>query len=106
MPSACRNPCPRAIRRSGTREEDAPVFIYRCPGGGKLHQVNATYERAYVAPCLRCREVVHVTEELVTGARGAPATTSAGAAWASRKTRPGERIQPAAARVTRPDGSP
>jgi hypothetical protein len=44
------------------------MFSYRCPACGKQHQIDSPFEQPFDAPCLRCREVIHVTQELVYGA--------------------------------------
>jgi hypothetical protein len=77
------------------------VFSYRCPACGKQHHEDAPYEQAFDAPCLRCREMVHVTEELVSVASGRRVATLGGA---TRPARPGEGIQSTEDRVTRAGG--
>ena len=72
------------------------MFSYRCPSCGKQHRIDTPFEQTFDAPCLRCREIVHVTPELVYGA-----TETAGPA--AKKGRINERIQPALARADRPE---
>jgi hypothetical protein len=74
------------------------MFTYRCPACGKQHQVDSPFESTYDAPCLRCREIIHVTEEFVYAADGtalAPGLRAAGPGGIA------ERVQPATARSRR-----
>ena len=71
------------------------MFSYRCPTCGKQHRIDMPFEQSFDAPCLRCREIVHVTPELVYGA--AETAGSSG-----KKGRINERIQPALATAGRP----
>src|SRR5262245_46213624 len=82
---------------TGTDEEGAPVFSYRCPACGKQHHEDTPYEQDFDAPCLRCREMVHVTQELVSVASGSRGATPGAT---TRRTGTGERIQSREARLT------
>ncbi len=57
------------------------MFTYRCPACGKQHVVDGSLAHEYAASCLRCRQVIHVTAELV---HGSTAATSAGQGWRSK----------------------
>jgi hypothetical protein len=70
------------------------MFSYRCPSCGKQHRIDSPFQQSFDAPCLRCREIIHVNSELVADAGGALAAAKAGAAVKSGKS--SERIQRAA----------
>src|SRR5258708_6803064 len=75
--------------------EEAAMFSYRCPSCGKQHLIDTPFRQSFDAPCLRCREIIHVTKELVYGAGEAVGSTA-------KKLRTSERIQPALAHAGRP----
>jgi hypothetical protein len=53
------------------REENAGMYTYRCPGCGKYHAAEGTFERTYPTTCLRCGVAIAVTAELVHQAASA-----------------------------------
>jgi hypothetical protein len=71
------------------------MFTYRCPACGKQHVVDTSFVNAFDAPCLRCREIVHVTEEIIYAADG---TALASASLAAGRAGLAERVQPAIGR--------
>src|SRR6516225_8735947 len=82
-------------RDRGCGPEDAMMFTYRCPACGKQHVVDTSFVNAFDAPCLRCREIVHVTEEIIYAADG---TALASASLAAGRAGLAERVQPAIGR--------
>jgi hypothetical protein len=79
------------------------MFSYRCPACGKQHQVDSPLERPFDAPCLRCREIVHVTEELASVSGGTLVRTKPGAV---SRTPSAERVQSASARTAHSAAEP
>src|SRR5262249_18433788 len=69
------------------------MFTYRCPACGKQHLVDAAFGDAYDAACLRCREIIHVTKDLIYATPGTETMRPPGKRAGARLT---ERFQPAA----------
>jgi predicted negative regulator of RcsB-dependent stress response len=70
------------------------MFSYRCPACGKQHQIDTPFKQSFDAPCLRCREIIHVTAELVSDAGAALAAIRESAA--AKNMKKNERARPAA----------
>src|SRR5690349_9984496 len=41
------------------------MYTYRCPGCGKHHSVDSSFEKQYQSKCLRCGASITVTAELI-----------------------------------------